>query len=101
MQIDFKKEDLPNINSIKYNYVFNGKKCNFMLDKIYLSNYDNNKTVVFNPSIMPPFTGAYYTFCSNIIHELICKISRKEIEPLDTISIEVPDDYSTFSIINS
>ena len=101
MKIDFKREDLPNIKSIKYNYVFNGKKCSFMLDEIYLSNYDVIKTVVFNPAIMPHSPGPYYTFCSNIIHELIYKISRKEIKPLDTISIEVADDYHTFSIINS
>ena len=96
MQIDFKKEDLPNINSIKYNYTFNDKKCSFMIDKIYLSNYNDIKTIVFNPAIMLPFTGPYYDFCSNIIHGLIYKIARDEIKASDNISVEVTDDYRTF-----
>lgn len=101
MRIDFKKESLPKIKSTKYNYVLNGKKCSFMIDDTYLSNHNDNKTIVLCPTINSSSDASYYTFCLNIIRELVYKISRKEIEPLDTISVEVTDNYSTFFILNS
>ena len=98
----FTRETKPTIPStIEYSFVFNGKNCSFSVDKSYLKPNIEIKTIVFTPTPDWQPNTEYYTFCKDIIRDIVYKIANKEIKISDEIKIDAKIKFTDYTVLEA